>query len=368
LAVPFVDLKVQYQRLKPEMDAAVASVMARGAFIMGKEHNEFEEAFAAFNGSRHCLGVSSGTDALVLALLAVGVGPGDEVITVPNTFIATTEAISHTGARVRFVEVDPRTYNLDPARIEAAITPRTKALVPVHLYGQPADMGPILAVARRHGLMVVEDCAQAHGARYHGQQVGTFGDVGCFSFYPGKNLGAYGDGGAIVTDNDEIADRAGLLRNHGSREKYVHVVEGFCCRLDNLQAAVLNVKLKYLNEWNTCRRRAAATYDRLLAEIPGVTTPYVLPAVEPVYHLYVIQVPERSRVQAVLKAQGIETGIHYPVPLHQQPAYAYLAHRPEDFPISAALGPAILSLPMFAEITEEQIQNVVAALRQALHG
>jgi dTDP-4-amino-4,6-dideoxygalactose transaminase len=366
MTIPFVDLKTQYRILKPEIDAAVLSVMERGAFIMGQEHNEFEKAFATYIGAKHCLGVATGTDALEVAMRACGLGPGDEVITAPNTFIATTEAITHAGARLRWVEVDPRTYNIDPNRIEAAITPRTKALLPVHLYGQSADMDPIMAIARRHGLKVIEDCAQAHGAKYHGQNVGTFGDVACFSFYPGKNLGAYGDGGAIITSNDEIAERVKLLRNHGQREKYVHALEGYCHRLDNLQAAVLLVKLPHLDEWNKCRRQAATTYNRLLRDVPGVVTPYVLPDVEAVYHLYVVQIPDRERVQSALKTEGIETGIHYPIPLHQQPAYAHLGHAPEDFPISSTLGPKILSLPMFPEITETQIQTVVNALQRAL--
>jgi dTDP-4-amino-4,6-dideoxygalactose transaminase len=366
VTIPFVDLKTQYRQLKPQIDAAVQSVMERGAYIMGQEHAEFEQAFAAYIGAKHCLGVSTGTDALELAIRACGIGPGDEVITVPNTFIATTEAITHAGAQLRWVEIDPRTYTMDPARIEAAITPHTKAILPVHLYGQPADMEPIMAIARRHGLKVIEDCAQAHGAKYRGQRVGTFGEAACFSFYPGKNLGAYGDGGAIVTNHDEIAEHIKLLRNHGQREKYVHALEGYCTRLDNLQAAVLLVKLPHLDDWNACRRQAAATYTRLLQDVPGVVTPYNQPDVEPVYHLYVVQVPARDQIQAALKANGIETGIHYPIPLHQQPAYAYLGHQPSDFPISAELGPKILSLPMFPEITDGQIQAVVQALRQAL--
>ena len=366
MTIPFVDLKLQYRMLKPQMDTAISSVVERGAFIMGKEHNDFEQSFAAYIGTKHCLGVSTGTDALELAIRACGIGPGDEVITVPNTFIATTEAISCAGASIRLAEADPLTYNMDPDKIESAITPRTKALLPVHLYGQPADMSPIMQIARTHGLKVIEDCAQAHGAKYHGQKVGTFGDVACFSFYPGKNLGAYGDGGAIVTNDDDIGDRVKLLRNHGAREKYVHEIEGYCRRLDNLQAAVLGVKLLYLDEWNAARRRAAALYERLLASIPGVITPYVLPEVEPVYHLYVIQIPNRDRVQSALKAQGVETGIHYPIPLHQQPAYAYLNCMPDDFPISTALGPKILSLPMFPELTEDQIKTVGMALRNAL--
>lgn len=368
MPIPFVDLKTQYKALKPQVDAAVHSVMERGAFIMGKEHNDFEQAFAAYIGTKHGLGVATGTDALELAVRACGIGPGDEVITVPNTFIATTEAITHTGATFRWVEIEPRTYNMDPGRIEATITPRTKALLPVHLYGQPADMGPIMDIARKHRLLVIEDCAQAHGAKYLGQKVGTFGDVACFSFYPGKNLGAYGDGGAVLTNNEEIAERVKLLRNHGQREKYTHVIEGYCHRLDNIQAAVLGVKLAYLDEWNECRRRAAAHYDRLLQDVPWIVTPYVPAVVEPVFHLYVIQVRHRDRVQAALKAQGIETGVHYPIPLHQQPAYAHLGCKPEDFPISAALGSKILSLPMFPEITDEQIRMVVDALKMALQG
>ncbi len=366
MTVPFVDLKTQYKGLKPEIDTAVQSVCERAAFIMGPEHAQFEKEFAAYIGAKHCVAVSNGTDALDLAILACGIGPGDEVITAPNTFIATTEAISHAGAGIRWVDVDPRTYNLDPGKVEAAITPRTKAILPVHLYGQPADLAPILEIARRRGLKVIEDCAQAHGARYRGQRVGTFGDAACFSFYPGKNLGAYGDGGAVVTNDDAIADRVRLLRNHGQRDKYTHMVEGYCHRLDNLQAAVLLVKLPRLDGWNAGRRRAAAAYDHLLAGVPGVVTPFVLPGVEPVYHLYVVQVPERDRVQAALKAAGIETGIHYPVPLHQQPAYARMGCRPEDYPVSAALSPTILSLPMFPEITEEQIARVVDALKRAL--
>jgi dTDP-4-amino-4,6-dideoxygalactose transaminase len=367
MPVPFVDLRLQYQQLRPEIEPAVQAIMARGAFIMGPEHHAFETAFAAYVGVAHALGVATGTDALEVALRALDLQAGDEVITVPNTFIATTEAITHAGGSIRWVEVDPHTYNMDPARLEAAITPRTKVILPVHLYGQPADMGPIMDIARRHGLKVVEDCAQAHGARYHGQRVGTFGDLACFSFYPGKNLGAYGDGGAVVTNDPALADRVGLLRNHGQREKYVHVLEGFCHRLDNLQAAVLGLKLPHLDDWNAARRRAAAAYDAQLAGLPGVVTPCVPEGFEPVFHLYVIQVPERDRVQASLKAQGIETGIHYPIPLHQQPAYAHLGHQPEDFPISAALGPRILSLPMYPEITGEQITAVVTALRQALN-
>jgi len=381
--VPFVDLKAQYAALKPQMDAAIHSVLERAAFILGPEVAAFERAFADYLGVKHVIGVNSGTDALHMALLACGIGPGDEVITVPNTYIATCEAISQTGATFRWVEVDERTYNMNPANIEAAITSRTKALLPVHLYGQPAYMEPIMDIARKHGLKVIEDAAQAHGAKIADSRwqivnsghrpsaishrpVGTFGDAACFSFYPGKNLGAYGDGGAVVTNNDEIADKVRLLRNHGQREKYVHLIEGYCHRLDNLQAAVLGVKLPHLDEWTAARRAHAALYDKLLVDVPGVVTPYVAPNVEHVYHLYVIQMPNRDRVQAALKAAGIETGIHYPIPLHEQPAYAHLGYKPEDFPVTHVLAPWLLSLPMYPELTDEQIHYVADTLKQAV--
>ena len=367
--VPFVDLRAQYLSLKAEIDAAIQSVLDRSAFILGSEVEAFEAAFAAYLGVRHAVAVGSGTDALRLALEALGIGPGDEVITVPNTYIATCEAVSHTRAAFRWVEVDSRTYNMDPARLEAAITPRTRAVLPVHLYGQPADMAPIVELARRHGLRVIEDACQAHGARYRGRRVGTLGDAACFSFYPGKNLGAYGDGGAVVTDDDEVAERVRVLRNHGQKVKYLHLVEGYCHRLDNLQAAVLAVKLPHLDAWNAARRTHARLYDRLLAGVRGVVPPYVRPDVEHVYHLYVVQVPERDRVQAHLRAAGIETGVHYPIPLHQQPAYAHLGHGPQDYPLSAAAAPRLLSLPMYPELTGEQIQYVVDSLAEALaHG
>lgn len=365
--VPFLDLYAQYASIKPEIDAAIHMVLNRSAFILSKEVIAFELAFAQYIGVKHAVGVSSGTDALAMALLACEIGPGDEVITVPNTYIATCEAISQVGAAIRWIDADECTYNMNPSNIEEVITPRTKALLPVHLYGQSADMEPIMQIARQHGLKVIEDCAQAHGAMYHGQKVGTFGDVACFSFYPGKNLGAYGDGGAVLTNSIEIADKVRLLRNHGQREKYVHLIEGYCRRLDNLQAAVLGVKLPHLDEWNASRRRAAHVYDELLVSVPQVTTPYVPPGIEPVYHLYVVQVRNRDRVQHTLKAAGIETGIHYPIPLHEQPAYAHLAYKPEDYPISHTLGPKILSLPLFPELTDGQIHYVVDTLKRAVN-
>ena len=364
--IPFVDLNAQYHTLKPEMDAAIQSVLDRSAFILGPEVAAFERAFAEYIGVKHAIGVSSGTDALCMALHACGIGPGDEVITVPNTYIATCEAISQVGSTIRWVEADERTYNMNPANIESAIASKTKALLPVHLYGQPADMEPIMQIARKHGLKVIEDCAQAHGAKYRGQKVGTFGALACFSFYPGKNLGAYGDGGAVTTNDDEIADKVRLLRNHGQREKYVHLIEGYCHRLDNLQAAVLGVKLPHLDEWNARRRQVARMYDELLSAVPEVVTPHVSPDAESVYHLYVVQVPNRDRVRAALKADGIETGIHYPIPLHEQPAYKRLGHKPQDFPVSHSLGSKILSLPMFPELTRSQIEFVVVRLKVAV--
>jgi dTDP-4-amino-4,6-dideoxygalactose transaminase len=364
--VPFVDLKAQYRSLKPRMDEAIQSVLDRTAFILGPETTEFEAAFARYVGVGHAVGVSSGTDALEIALRACDIGSGDEVITVANTYIATCEAISLTGADVRWVDCDPATYNMNVSQLERAITPRTKAVMPVHLYGQPADMDAIMDVARRHRLRVIEDCAQSHGSVYKGRKTGTFGDLACFSFYPGKNLGAYGDAGAVVTNDDELAAKVKLLRNHGQREKYVHLVVGACHRLDNLQAAVLGVKLNHLDGWNARRRQVARWYDEKLKGVPGVVTPYCPPDVEAVYHLYVVQVPERDSVQRKLAADGIETGIHYPIPLHEQPAYASLGHKPEDFPVSHELGPRILSLPMFPEMTEAQVEAVVQSLAAAV--
>jgi dTDP-4-amino-4,6-dideoxygalactose transaminase len=363
--VPFVDLKQQYQSLKFALDPAIQSVLDRTAFVMGPEHASFERHFAEFIGVKHCLGVASGTDALELALRALQLGAGAEVITTPNTFIATTEAITASGGTVRFAEADRGTFNLDPEKFEAAITPRTKAVIVVHLYGQPADMDPILEIARRHRLVVIEDCAQAHGAEYKGRKAGTFGDIACFSFYPGKNLGAYGDGGAIVTNSDNLADRVKLLRNHGSRSKYVHEIEGYCRRLDNIQAAVLDVKLPHLPAWNQKRREAAAKYDRRLEAVSGVVAPRVISGVTPVFHLYVVLVKDREAVKQAMADDGIETGVHYPIPLHEQPAYAYLGYTPQDFPIASEQGPQLLSLPMFPEITDEQIDYVVDSLARA---
>ena len=393
---PFVDLKAQYCSLKPEIDTAIQSVLERSAFILGPEVAAFEQAFADYIGVKHAIGVGSGTDALRLALEALGIGPGDEVITVANTYIATCEAITHARAEVRLVDADPRTYNMDVGKLEVEVGRRKtedgkrrmeggrlRAIIPVHLYGQPADMGPIMKTARKYGLKVIEDCAQAHGSKYGisesanqrisgrpsavgGRKVGTFGDVACFSFYPGKNLGAYGDGGAVLTDDDEVAERVRMLRNHGQKVKYEHLTVGYCHRLDNLQAAVLNVKLPHLDEWNAARRSRVALYDQLLRDVPGIVTPYVLPGVEPVYHLYVIRVSNgrRETLQQYLKAAGVATGLHYPIPVHLQQAYAALGHKPGDFPVSEQLAAQGLSLPMYPELTDEQVRYVADKIRE----
>jgi dTDP-4-amino-4,6-dideoxygalactose transaminase len=371
MQVPFVDLKVQYHALKPQLDPVIDSVLDRTAFVLGPEVTAFERAFAGYVGRKYAIGVSSGTSALRLALEALGIGRGDEVITVADTYIGTCEAISHVGANVVLVDADPRTYNVDPAQVEAAITPRTRALLPVHLYGQPADMDPLLEIARRHHLYVVEDCAQSHGATYKDKKTGIFGDVACFSFYPGKNLGAYGDGGAVLTDDDTVADRVRLLHNHGQKVKYEHLAVGYCDRLDNLQAAVLGVKLPHLDGWNAARRSRAALYDRLLSDVPGIVTPYVLPGTAPVYHLYVIRVTDgrRDALQQHLNAAGIATGLHYPIPVHLQQAYASLGHKPGDFPVSEQLAAQGLSLPMYPELADEQVHYVADCIREYMaHG
>jgi dTDP-4-amino-4,6-dideoxygalactose transaminase len=363
--VPFVDLQAQYQALAQEMTTAVVGVMERGDFILGGKVAEFERMFADYCGVPHAVGVDSGYSALELLVLAHGIGAGDEVITAANTFVATVLAISNTGATPILVDCHPDTYNLDPAKLEAAITPRTKAIMPVHLYGQPADMGPIMALAEKYQLVVIEDASQAHGARYEGQRVGSIGHSTAFSLYPGKNLGAYGDAGIVVTHSAEIAEKVRMLRNLGMKVKYHHEIKGFNRRLDTLQAAVLCVKLPHLDGWNGSRRRAAETYDRLLAEVPGVTRPCVPSWAEPVFHLYVIRVPsqERDGLQKHLTEQGIATGLHYPIPIHQLGAYAELPYQTGDFPITEQYASEILSLPIFPELTDEQIGQVVGAIR-----
>ena len=363
--IPLVDLKAQYLSIQSEIDAAMAGVLASTQFIMGPEVQAFEEGFAATCGVPACVGVGSGTAALELTLRALGVQAGDEVITVAHTFIATAEAITAVGARPVFVDIDPATYVMDPDAFEAAISPRTKAVVPVHLYGQPADMTRITAIARRHGVAVVEDAAQAHGATWDGVVVGGFGDAACFSFYPGKNLGAYGDAGAVTTHREDLAAQVRLLRNHGRRAKYLHEQVGFGHRLDTLQAAILSAKLPHLAAWNAARRRLAARYHDLLAEVELVR-PVVAPGADPVWHQYVVRVQERDAVLADLHQAGIGAGVHYPVPLHLQPAYADLGYAAGALPVTEAVAETCLSLPIYPEMTDAQQDQVVAALKQAV--
>ena len=358
--VPFVDLKAQFRALRAELVPRITRVMEDASFVLGPDVTRFEENFAAYLGSRYCIGVESGTAALQLALTVLGVGPGDEVVLPANTYIASALAVSALGARPVLVDTDAN-YFIDPALLERAVTPQTKAIMPVHLYGQATPMEPIVEFARRHQLAVIEDACQAHGARWNGRRTGTFGSVGCFSFYPGKNLGAYGDAGAIVTDNAELADRLRLLRDFGQRKKYVHLIKGGNCRLDSIQAAVLDVKLRHLDAWNEARRRHAIAYDVKLAQI-GVTPPARLSDEAHVYHLYVIEVEQRDRIADELRERGIQTGIHYPIPIHLQPAYAELKLRPGSFPRTESSAQRVLSLPMFPELTGEQIDRVVDAL------
>jgi len=364
--IPLVDLKAQYRNIKDEIDAAILNIVSEATFIGGKPVSDFEQAFARYCEANHAVGVASGTAALHLALCAVDLGPGDEVITVSHTFIATTEVARLSGATVKLVDIDSKTYCMDPEALEAAIGTNTKLIIPVHLYGHPADMDRILDIASRHGIPVVEDAAQAHGARYKGRRVGSIAKIATFSFYPGKNLGAYGDAGAVTCAEEETARRIAMLANHGRWEKYKHLVEGFNYRLDALQAAVLSVKLKYLDEWNERRRAIAALYDRLLAEVDEVVTPKVADYAEPVYHLYVVQVPQRDEVVAHLRENGVQVGIHYPIPLHLQPAYEHLGMKPGTLPVTEAVADRCISLPIFAEMTQEQVSFVVEKVKEAL--
>jgi dTDP-4-amino-4,6-dideoxygalactose transaminase len=365
LDVPFLDLGAQLTTIRPEVDAAIARVLDSTQFIMGDELTAFEREFAAFCGTRECVGVDSGLSALELVLRAWGVGPGDEVITGAHTYIATVTAISMVGAAPVLVEVDPQTYLLDPRAIEAAITPRTRAIIPVHIYGQTVDMDPLMEVARRHNLLVLEDACQAHGARYHGRRAGSLGHAAAFSFYPGKNLGAAGDGGAITTDDTELAARLRMLRNYGQVVKYHHETLGYNHRLDSLQAAVLRVKLPRLDGWNDGRRRVADAYLRALADLP-LALPTVGAGNEPVWHLFVVRVADRDAALRSLRAAGVDAALHYPIAIHHQPAYSQWAHL--RFPVSETIAAECLSLPMYAEMTEAQIGQVVQALGAALAG
>ena len=361
MQVPFVDLRAQHAPLREAIDKAFADLLTKGDFILGAAVERFETDYAAYIGARHAIGVGTGLAAIELALRAFDIGPGDEVITPANTFIATVLAILAVGAKPVFVDMDAATYAIDAAAINAAVTSRTKAIVPVHLYGQPVDIDAVLAVARRHNLVVVEDAAQAHGARYQGKRAGGFGHAAAFSFYPSKNLGALGDGGIITTNDDRAAAKLRLLHNYGQRVKYYHAIPGTNSRLDTLQAAVLGIKLPHLDGWNAARRRHADAYNARLAG--HVQTPVTGPGAEHIYHLYVIQTGDRAALEARLKAKQIHTGIHYPVPAHLQEACAPLGYKAGDFPVTEAAASRILSLPMFAELTDAQIDYVCDSVR-----
>lgn len=364
--IPFLNLKAQHQALKSEILAAVSDVLDSTAFAGGPYVAKFEEQFAAYCGVKHAVGVGNGTDALWFALLGLGVGPGDEVITVPNTFIATTEAITYCGAKPVFIDIDEETYTMDPRLIESAITPRTKAIIPVHLYGQPADMDAILEIARKHKLFVVEDACQAHGAEYKGRRAGSIGDVGCFSFYPGKNLGACGEAGACVTNNLELKNKMAMFRDHGQAKKYYHSVIGWNGRMDGIQGAILSIKLRHLDGWIEARRRHAASYDEAFAHVPGVLAPKEADLRKHVYHLYVLRVKNRDAVIKSLADRGVICGIHYPVPLHLQDAYASLGIRRGSLPVSERCAEEIISLPMFPELSDDDIRTVVREVASVL--
>lgn len=365
--IQMVDVVGQYTKIKAEVDAAVHRVLDSGQFIMGKDVAGLEGEIAGSLGVAHAVACASGTDALQIAMMAMDIGPGDEVITSPFTFVATAETIGLLGAKPVYVDIDPRTFNLDPARIEAAITPRTKAIIPVHLYGQPAEMDPIMALARQRGLRVIEDSAQALGATYRGTKVCAIGDCGCISFFPSKNLGAFGDGGMIVTHDAALADRLRMIAAHGSRVRYYHEVLGVNSRLDTIQAAILRVKARYLDAWNAERRRAADRYTTLLAGTP-VIPPFIAPEREHIFHQYTLRAPERDALAARLKERNIPHAIYYPVPLHLQKAFAMSGYREGDFPVTEQACREVISLPMHTELTEEQQQHICATIREFYAG
>ena len=358
MKVPFLDLKVQYESIKDEVAQALQNVLDKTAFAGGPFVAQFEKEFAAFCQAEHAVGVSSGTAALWIALLAMDIGPDDEVITAANTFIATAEAISYCGARPVFVDVVEQTFNMDPALLEAAITDKTKAIIPVHLYGQPADMDPIMEIARAHKLLVIEDASQAHGAEYKGRVVGSIGDVGCYSFYPGKNLGAYGEAGAIVTNDGELAEKMRSLRDHGQMKKYYHSRIGWNSRMDGFQGAILSVKLRHLPQWNEGRRKNAQLYNTELANVDNLTLPIEADYAKHVYHIYAIRASNRDELIKSLAQKEIYCGIHYPVPLHLQEAYGFMDLGKDSFPVTEKCADEIISLPMFAELSREQIEYV----------
>lgn len=366
MPIPFLNLKAQHQPLKSEIMAALEQVLESCAFAGGPFVSKFEEEFAAYCGTQFAIGVGNGTDALWFALLGLGVGPGDEVITVPNTFIATAEAITYCGAKPVFVDIDEQTYNMDPALIEAAITPRTKAIIPVHLYGQMADIDAILAIARKHGLTVIEDASQAHGAEYKGKRAGTWSDAGCFSFYPGKNLGACGEAGAIVTNNPGLRAKIQMLRDHGQANKYFHSVVGWNGRMDGMQGAILSIKLRHIENWTEARRKNAAAYDHLLANTHGILTPIQAEYARHVYHLYVVRTKDRNSLIKALAEKEITCGIHYPLPLHLQEAYRDLGLKKGSFPVAERVAEELVSLPMYPELSKLEIEAVASAIKQCL--
>ena len=363
--VPYLDLKAQYRSIKPEIDAAISRVLESSQFVLGAEVAEFEHEFAAYCGTAECIALNSGTSALHLALLSAGVGPGDEVITVPFTFVASVATVIYTGARPVLVDIDPRTFTLDPAALEAAVTPRTKAILPVHLYGQCADMDPIMDVARRHGLVVIEDAAQAHGARYKGRPAGAIGDLACFSFYPTKNLGAYGEGGAVTTNKPEYARTIRILRDWGQDRKYHHVLRGYNYRMEGLQGAILRVKLRHLEEWTEQRRTIARTYGELLAGC-GIELPTEMSWARHVYHVYTLRCEERDALHAALQGEGIQTAVHYALPAHLQPAYADLGYGKGTLPQAELAARQVLSLPIYPELSDDAVSRVAGALRRSL--
>lgn len=364
--VPLIDLKIQHRSIASEIEAAIKNVCDNTAFILSDEMKAFETEFAAYCGAAHGVGVANGTEALFLALKALGIGPGDEVIVPANTFIATAAAVCHAGATPVFVDIDPDTYCIDPAKISGAITQKTKAIMPVHLYGHPADMGAIMSIARSNGLKVVEDCAQAHGTQYKGKQVGSIGDAAGFSFYPSKTLGAYGDAGIVMTDSDEVCESLKLLRDNGRTTWYEHAIIGYNSRLDGIQAAILRVKLKYLNKWVDLRRAHAKQYGELLGDVKGLTLPVEKPDAKHSYYVYVVRTDNRDKVMAELKEKGCGCGIHYPVPLHLQPAFSLLGGKEGDHPISERYAKQIISIPMFPELTPEQVSEAATIIREVV--
>jgi dTDP-4-amino-4,6-dideoxygalactose transaminase len=365
MKVPFLDLKAHHAPLIDEFDGAIREVIESSAFAGGPFVERFEQEFAAYCGSKYAIGVGNGTDALWLALLAFGIGEGDEVITVPNTFFATAEAITYCKARPVFVDVDENTFTMNPAELKKSLTARTKAIIPVHLFGQSADMDPILEFAHAHGLFVIEDAAQAHGAEYKGRKAGTLGDAGCFSFYPGKNLGAFGEAGAVATNDAELREKIQVLRDHGQTRKYYHTLVGWNCRMDGIQAAILSIKLRHLEEANLLRRERALQYNQAFAGIEGVATPFEAEYARHVYHVYAIRVQERDEVRRYLEEKGIGCGVHYPIPIHLQEACRGLGYKEGAFPVAEDLAEEFLSLPMFPELTEEQTEYVASCVSEA---